>query len=991
MQFKFNKIALSVLSAATLTASAGAFAAEEEVEVIEVSGIRGALISALNEKRSSNNLVEVIDAVDIGKLPDQNLAEVLENITGIQITRSAGIGTGVQIRGSNSNRVLINGVATVSSGSGRSGISFEDVNASIIAGVDVTKAPDAKSIEGSVGGIVNLRTVRPLELTETLIAARIQGEDSSLSTEGIQPRFSGAFGDTWETNAGKFGFVVSGSYTEQEAVSFRPRTDRDNLVQASDVADNGVTVPAGTPDQWQGIQFLVQEQENDDYETTNLAATLEWAPNDNTKFHFDAIMNSQERSRDNYRVQASGVSSFRELNVPSQFETINYGTVGGVNIGSYQAALVGTIGLDTPTQENPNLRFSSETGSRVTDNNIFVLGGEWQGDNLKLSAELSTSKAETSNPTLSTTVNFMNPKCTIDGNTRNENCTPIAYDLRGGSLSWGIDSNSSWAPSAAELTNPANMVLDQVDFGNNTTENSDTAFRIDAEYFIDAIDFITTVDVGYRFSNTTSEFHDIDDRIGGFSSMADSPNGALFSELLIKGPSNYGDADGRSLFVSDFLLLDPDRSFQDPQGTINILQQAVDTHLANQNREKNSDGRHDLIPEDDIRAFRDIEEDTTSFYAQANFEYDIVRGHFGARYVKTDVTSTGYGPDDTLESATGSYNFVLPRLGVIVEPAEDLLIRLSYGKDINRPGFNRLGSGYSLTPDENSAVALGNPGLEPEEITSFDISAEWYFADAAVLSVGYFTKDRTNIFGTAFEGAKLYEDDRATGGLYRDASAPCQDGGFYNPTVVPGILGDPNLTDQLGMCVDITTQGNDNEKTTQSGFEFAFQYGLSEFENELGWASGFGVVANYTIQDYKGGSIVDSTSGRGEQVLGDVSIERGLLDFSENAYNFTLYYEKYDLSARVRYTWREAFRTQDFGGGANTSGSSTLSFPAVTADRGQLNASVNYDVTEQLNVGVEAVNLTEERIDQYCVAEDSLLCFVGLPDRRVTFGATYKF
>lgn len=65
----------------------------------------------------------------MGKLPDQNLAEVLENITGVQITRSAGIGTGVQIRGTSSNRVEINGVSTVGSGSGRSGFSFEDVNA----------------------------------------------------------------------------------------------------------------------------------------------------------------------------------------------------------------------------------------------------------------------------------------------------------------------------------------------------------------------------------------------------------------------------------------------------------------------------------------------------------------------------------------------------------------------------------------------------------------------------------------------------------------------------------------------------------------------------------------------------------------------------------------------------------------------------------------------------------------------------------------------
>lgn len=987
MGHKLSKITLAILSATALNMAPSLQAqetegnTEQDVEVIQVSGIRASLTGALAEKRSANSLIEVIQAVDIGKLPDQNLAEVLENVTGVQITRSAGVGTGVQIRGTNANRVEINGVSTVGSGSSRSGISFEDVNASIISAVEVTKSPEAKTIEGSVGGTVNLRTIRPLELSETLAQIRVQGEDSSLSVESIKPRFSGAFGDNWESDAGDFGFVISGSYTEQEAVSFRPRADRDNLSTNSS---------GGTPAEFMGIQFFVQEQENDDYETINLATTFEWAPNDNTKFYFDAIINEQERSRDNYRVQASGVSAFRNFNVPTAFETVDFGTVNGTNLGSFQAALAGRIGdPNMPTQENPNLRFSSETGSRVTDNSVFVLGGEWQGDNLKVSAEISSSSADTSNPTLSTTVNFINPNCDIEGNTRNENCTPIIYDLSGGSLAWGIDFDSPWAPSVADLTNPANVVLDQVDVGRNTTDNSEDALRIDANYALDDIEFISSIDVGFRYNKSSSRFEDIDDRIGGFSQMVDSPNGTLFQELLVQGPSNYGDADGRNLFVANFLLLDPDRSFEDPAGTLKILQDAVIAHDPDSPDILNVQSRQD--------AFYEVKEETSALYAQINFEFgDMVRGNLGARYIETEIDSIGFGPEDTggnraLQTTSGSYDFFLPRLNVIVEPAEDVVLRFGYGTDIRRPNFNQLSTGYTLTPEENAVVALGNPGLEPEEVDSFDISAEWYFAEAAVASIGYFRKKRTNIFGIDFDGAALINDpNNLTGGLSREPGPSCPGGGIYNPTVVPGILAsDPN---QIGMCVDVTMPGNDPESTTQTGIEMAFQYDLSSFEEELGWASGFGVLANYTIQDFDGGSIVDTTSGRGAQVLGEgVSIPRGLLDFSENAYNFTLYYEKYGLSARMRYTWREAFRTQDFGGGANTSGSSTLSFPVVTADRGQLNASVTYDVNENLNIGVEAVNLTEERIDQYCVADNSLLCFVGLPDRRITFGASYRF
>jgi iron complex outermembrane receptor protein len=234
----------------------------------------------------------------------------------------------------------------------------------------------------------------------------------------------------------------------------------------------------------------------------------------------------------------------------------------------------------------------------------------------------------------------------------------------------------------------------------------------------------------------------------------------------------------------------------------------------------------------------------------------------------------------------------------------------------------------------------------------------------------------------------LVDDPTTTSGFARETNPSCQGGGIYNPIVVPNVLGDPTM---LGMCVDVTKPGNDPETTTQSGVEIAFQYDFSSFEDKLGWASGFGVIANYTKQDFSGGSIEDCTSGRGLQVLGDVCQDRGLLDFSEDAYNITLYYERYGLSARMRYTWRESFRTQDFGAGANTSGSSTFSFPVNTLDRSQLNASVSYAINDHFNVAIEPVNITEEPIYQHCVSETGPLCFVGYPDRRIIFGGSYRF
>ena len=966
-------IAALALGAMTLVFTNSAVAQDDEpLEEIVVTGIRGSLAAAVDQKRDSDQLVEVIIAEDIGKLPDQNLAEVLENITGIQITRTAGVGTGVQIRGTNSNRVEFNGVTTVNSGSGRSGINFEDVNPAIISAVEVTKSPDARTIEGSVGGTINLKTIRPLDLPARLGAVRVQYEDSSLSSESMTPRFSGAFGDTWSTGAGEVGFVISGSITEQESVSFRPRTDRDNRVSPAGAVD---------PAEFLGIQFLVQEQENYDYDTVNLASTFEWAPSDSLNFHADIVINEQERSQDSYRLQASGVSTLRNLSVPTAYETVDF----GVGPGRFPAALQGTLEPDLSNDDDdPNLRFSSDTGSRVTDSQIIAVGGDWNSGRWSVSAEYAMTTSDTSNPNLSTTLNFINPNCPLDGSS-NDNCVPFIYDLSGGTLSWGVNFDSPFAPTSADLLNPANVVLDQVIIGRNTTENEEDALRMDFSWDADW-NGITTLDFGFRYGESSSRFNRIQDRIGGFSRMVDSPNGALFSELLVPGPSNFDKGDGRTLFIRDFLLVDPDRAFSDPDGTLAILEAAVVAH--------------DPVSPDTARLasdrnqFYDVGEETTALYAQANFEAGIFRGNVGVRYVETEVDSVAYGFEDaagnrSLESTKGKYDFLLPRLNVAAEVSEDVIVRFGYGSDIRRPGFNRISTAFAADNQENSAIDQGNPNLKPEEVDSLDLAVEWYFAESALVSLGYFTKDRTDIIGQVFEGALLVNDPTSTSGLARETDPSCPGGGIWNPTVIPNVLGDPN---RLGLCVDYQTWTNDPSTTTQSGFEFAFQYDLSGFEDRLGWASGFGVIFNYTNQDFSGGSIVDCTSGRGAQVLGSgVCIPRGLLDFSEDAYNITLYYEKYGLSARARYTWRESFRTQDFGGGANTSGSSTFSFPVHTLDRGQLNASINYSVNDHLDVGLEVVNLTEERIDQHCVSTRGPLCFVGLPDRRIVFGGIYRF
>lgn len=990
----------SLLCTAVLPFSAGALAqdGEEPVaavtesdearqSVVVVKGIRSSLANALEEKRAADNLVEVIQAEDIGKLPDQNLAEVLENVTGVQITREAGVGTGVQIRGTNANRTEINGVSTVGSGAGRGGISFEDVSASMIAAVEVTKAPEAKTIEGSVGGTINLRTIRPLALNERLLSVRVQGEDSSLTTDGITPRLSGTYGDNWSTSMGEFGVVASLSYAEQDVSAFRPRVDRDNLV----AADSGL--PSAQSFDYLPIQFFIQDYDNFEYETTNFAGTLEWAPNSNLKFFFDAVVNDQERLQESSRVQASGVSDIIGTASPDTFETVNFGALDGQRIGSIRAALTGVVPIQADGSDG-NLRFSGDTNSRLTESRIFRLGTDWDiTDRLSSTFEISTSSSDTTTPSFNTTLNFINPNAAT--NSSNENGTPFEYDLRDG-LTWGVSQDPALGgPTTAQLLDPANVVLRDVNISRSITENSEDAFRADFNYDLTGIgaigDFITSVDAGYRYNKSKSLNDDVTSNLG-LRTLADSPTGDLFADLLVAGPKNFNAADDRRLFVRDFLLINPELANSSPDRVLAALNAAIAAHGGTQSIDS---------PTSSQAAFFDIEEETNALYAQANFEYGIFRGNAGVRYLETEVTSTGNTITNgvaTPTSTTGSYDFILPRFNIVASVTDDLLLRFGYSKDIRRPDFNDLSTSVTFSTSPNPPVSVGNPGLKPQEVESFDISAEWYFAPSAVVSAGYFHKTRTGLFvgqqENPVETPATLSDGSPT--LVRDVTAPCEGGGVFNPIADWNVFAplNPDGTRQqgVGICVPSSQIINGAGENIQKGYELAFQYDLSDFEDQIGWASGFGFLANFTHQEFEGGQEFWTPTSRAEAVFdslgaSDVQLRVTEIDLSENAYNATLYYEKFGLSARARYTWRDAYRSTDFG----STSSFPWGFPVVQAARGQLNASVSYDVNDRLTLGVEGVNLTESEVKQYCVNDGALLCFEGLTDRRITFGATYNF
>ena len=207
-------LAASFLAAPTTAfAEADSAAKTEEVETIQVRGIRGSVVKSLNTKRFSNSIVDAVTAEDIGKFPDQNVAESLQRITGVSITRNFGEGERVSIRGTteSQNRTLLNGQAVGSAdwwtnSAANRGFNYTMLPSEIVAGLEVYKSPEADIDEGSIGGTVIVKTRKPLDMESGKIAGSVLAQYSEVSGK-TDPVISGMY--SWKNEDETFGAFVS--------------------------------------------------------------------------------------------------------------------------------------------------------------------------------------------------------------------------------------------------------------------------------------------------------------------------------------------------------------------------------------------------------------------------------------------------------------------------------------------------------------------------------------------------------------------------------------------------------------------------------------------------------------------------------------------------------------------------------------------------------------------------------------------------------------
>ena len=197
-----------------------------ELEEVVVSGVREAIRTSQEIKREADTVVDSITASDIGQFPDKSVAEALQRVPGVFITRFASSGdtthfsaepSGVVIRGLPQVRSEFNGRDSFNANSSR-GLSFADVPPELMAGVDTYKNLTADMVEGGIAGTINLRTHVPFDASGFRFAASAKADYGDL-TEEVNPEGSFLVSDRWSTGIGDIGLLANAAYSKVAAAS----------------------------------------------------------------------------------------------------------------------------------------------------------------------------------------------------------------------------------------------------------------------------------------------------------------------------------------------------------------------------------------------------------------------------------------------------------------------------------------------------------------------------------------------------------------------------------------------------------------------------------------------------------------------------------------------------------------------------------------------------------------------------------------------------
>ncbi len=976
-----KKLLVTAIASTSLAGLSNTVFAQGAVEEVVVTGIRASLEASMDTKRNAAGVVDAINAEDIGKFPDTNLAESLQRITGVSISRTNGEGSEVTVRGfgAGNNMVTLNGrtmpAASTFNGDGGGSRAFDFANLASegIRGVEVYKTGKADITTGGIGATINILTARPLENDGFVasIGAKAVMDTTNRTGDDVTPEVSGLF--SWANDDSTFGVALSASHQKRDSGTTGAFVngwiiDTWDDANPARMWNNPDTDVVNAPDQGQlyaRFEDIRYEFTNTERTRNNGQLTLQFAPTDDFTATVDYTFAENE-------IQEHLGQTGNWMQQGERLQEIHFDDQ-AIATPIY-AREIYLNGIDEGYEQQ--WREQTNTLESVGVNLEYKVN-----DSLTLKLDVHDSEMHSRGT---------GPHGT--GSVRMALGAPTVVEREwwfGGKLPTVLNEYDDTLPTRGAN---GNGIVDAGDVGSTmlNLNQADQKATVTQAKFDGSFEF----EGGGRF-DFGLETRDMESRTLRYA----SGNVAL-GNWDANYPGEFGD------LVQPFDLQGEFDDFS-PLPGYGFIANAAELYEAAMNID-----RYESILPAALKQAEDsfVREETVAAYFQVALDGELGNMPFniltGLRYETTDVFSRSYAAgyrtvwednndvsinvDESLPSSylTGkaSYDNLLPSLDLTLHITDDIIGRFSTSKTIARAGLAQLGvapygfgaGGGSSLLQAVPTASVGNPGLLPLESTNFDISVEWYYNDASYVSVGLFEKNVINFIGSEnIQSSWLDIRDATAGPRVLQAAADLEADGFalnddnlhgrtvYNEFIIPGteaydmwvaefgnvpygatqeqnafLAGQPgglwNIeADDTDPTTDFRTSVPNNSREAKiHGMEFAVQHFFGD--------TGFGVAANYTL--VRGDVGFDNMGAPGVSQF-------ALVGLSDTA-NVVGMYENDQFQARIAYNWRDKYLNEtNRGSSAN---------PRYIEAYSQIDVNLAYAVTDALTISLEGLNVTGE-------------------------------
>ncbi|MDP2714858.1 TonB-dependent receptor [Rheinheimera sp.] len=953
-----TKFKLSMLTLALAAAGSGSVAyaqtaeqakADEQIEVISVTGYRGSLQKAQAIKMSENSIVEVLSAEDIGKLPDTSVAESLARLPGLAGERRNGRTSGLSVRGFNENYVgtSLNGRELLGMGDNR-GVEYDLYPSEIVSTALVYKTPDASLMAQGIGGTVDLQTVKPLSAERTIAfngSYEKNDQDSgNPDFDNTGHRLSFNYIDKFLDDRLGVALVVASLETPRQEQQFRGwgyagvnlGLNDEGQLQNPRRATDEVDVPEGTVVLGGHDSFTRSAM----LERDSVALVLEYVVNDRLTATFDALyidFNEQDARRG---LEEGG----------AEWGTGAY-TITGVENGlvtsGYYDGFYSVVRNDVREQDSELKTFGLNLEYQINDNwtgQLDISSGKVTKSITDIESYSGVGRATSEGRPITARSWVMTP----DGAFYSDHPTIAPVDLTDPSLI-RLAGPQAWGGSLA----PIDAFQDVNGFGPTTAQDG----------FVNNPDFEETLDSVRLQTNGYVEW-------------------GIFNELelgvVYKERSKTKINNGAFLTANDWPDAGPipnvlgvaDLSFIGINGV--LAYDALGLYRSGFYTETNAA----LLENGRYGDTYNIEEKLTTLYGMLDISTEIgniaVSGNVGVQIVRADQQGQGFSATTNSRgfteavpvSAGTDYTDVLPSLNLSFEVADRQYVRTGLSKVMSRPRMDDMRPNSQVTFAFNDTNIIstdplnsawggngGNTELKPLEADQFDLSYENYFHDNGFFAASFFFKDLKNWH----RNDTLIVD-------FSDNYIP----GFHqtSPDPITGEVREPGTF--LGR-LDVRQDGLTG---FVRGYEFQASVPFDIIHEAL---DGFGIVASATFMDGK---------------LDDGGRVPGL---SEEIYTLTAYYEYKGFEFRISGTKRDEFQTEERG--------ISLSLVPVSRQGTELwDAQIGYDFSESgidaldgLRVTLQAQNLTDEKDISNSGDDTRQVVTYQSFGRNYMLGLNYKF